>query len=549
MSLQKSLPNEVPEQTRQIAKAAFPKGSPAMHLRDEFGTLYQDTDFADLFSRRGQPALPAWRLALVTVLQFQANLSDRQAADAVRGRIDWKYALGLELNDPGFHFSVLSDFRSRLICGDAEYRMLDIMLEHFRLKGLVKARGKQRTDSTHVLGAVRDLHLAELVGETLRSTLNELADVAPEWLQGLVQPEWFKRYGHRVEDSFLPRKEEKRRPYVLQIGLDGFVVLDALEAQSTPEEVKRTQRIKILKQVWDTHFDRTQEGIRWKDSKEFPRVAERIQSPYDPEMHYSTKRSTEWSGYKVHVTESCDAEEMHVITHVHTTPSMEYDGCSPQTIHEKLAQKKLLPSEHFVDSAYMDAELLVTSQREHAINLMGPIRQVSTWQGRGGLGYDSPSFKIDWENQQATCPQGKISVAWRNGKDQVGHPRVTIYFSRTDCGSCPVHHLCTRSKPIRRVLQILEQDEYEALNQARGRMLSEEFKQSYQIRTGIEGTLSQGVRCVGLRQSRYVGLKKTRLHHVCSAAAINIARLAAWLEGRPRAKTRISSFSRLAPAI
>lgn len=228
---------------------------------------------------------------------------------------------------------------------------------------------------------------------------------------------------------------------------------------------------------------------------------------------------------------------------------MEYDGCSPQTIHEKLAQKKLLPSEHFVDSAYMDAELLVTSARDHGITLMGPIRQVATWQGREGLGYDSPSFKIDWDNKQATCPQGKTSVAWRPGKDEVGHPRVVIYFSRTDCGTCPTQHLCTRSKPVRRVLQILEQEEYEALNQARSRMQTEAFKQGYRIRTGIEGTLSQGVRAMGLRQSRYVGFKKTRLHHVCSAAAMNLARLAAWLEGRPHAKTRVSSFSKLAPAI
>lgn len=119
-----------------------------MKLRDEFGSLYHDDNFRHLFPTRGQPGLPPWRLALVTVLQYLEHLSDRQAANAVRGRIDWKYALGLELDDPGFHFSVLSEFRLRLIVGNAEALLLDTMLAHFQERGLVKSRGKQRTDST-----------------------------------------------------------------------------------------------------------------------------------------------------------------------------------------------------------------------------------------------------------------------------------------------------------------------------------------------------------------------------------------------------------------
>lgn len=182
MSLKPQPIGDVPLETLRVARAAFPKGSVVMRLRDEFGSLYQDEDFQALFPRRGQPGLAPWRLALVTVLQFMENLSDRAAADAVRSRIDWKYALGLELTDPGFHFSVLSEFRARLIDGQAETLLLDKMLVHFKEHGFVKARGKQRTDSTHVLAAVHDLHLCELVGETLRATLNDLAAVAPEWL-------------------------------------------------------------------------------------------------------------------------------------------------------------------------------------------------------------------------------------------------------------------------------------------------------------------------------------------------------------------------------
>src|ERR1700709_2843508 len=180
-------------------------------------------------------ALP-WRLALVTVFQFLEHLSDRQAADAVRGRIDWKYALGLELTDPGFHFSVLAEFRARLVAGKAEHLLLDKMLERFKARGLVRARGKQRTDSTHVLAAVHDLHLLELVAETLRATLDDLAAGMPDWLRGIAQPVWFERYGRRVEDYRLPKGRAEREALALEIGADGFVLLEALDAPEVPPE-------------------------------------------------------------------------------------------------------------------------------------------------------------------------------------------------------------------------------------------------------------------------------------------------------------------------
>src|ERR687894_255351 len=151
MSLKPTPIGPVPELTAYVAHAAFPKGNPYLRLRDELGAIIRDDDFADLFPRRGQPALAPWRLALVTVLQFREGLSDRRAADAVRSRIDWKYLLGLELTDPGFDASVLSEFRSRLLAGEAEERLLERLLARCRVLGLLKSRGRQRTDATHVL--------------------------------------------------------------------------------------------------------------------------------------------------------------------------------------------------------------------------------------------------------------------------------------------------------------------------------------------------------------------------------------------------------------
>src|SRR5215204_483547 len=216
MSLRPEPVGEIPAETARVARAAFPKGTVVTRLRDEFDALYQDEDFRTLYPARGQPGLTSWRLALVTVFQFLEHLSDRQAADAVRARIDWKYALGLELTDPGFHFSVLAEFRARLVAGGAEHLLLDTMLERFKARGLVKARGKQRTDSTHVLAAVRDLSFLELVAETLRAALDDLAAVAPDWLRGVAKPVWFERYGRRVEDYRLPKSREEREALALE---------------------------------------------------------------------------------------------------------------------------------------------------------------------------------------------------------------------------------------------------------------------------------------------------------------------------------------------
>src|SRR3989449_2318432 len=217
------------EETARVARGAFPKGHPYLTFRDALGMIFQDEDFTALFPAWGQPGLPPWRLALVTIMQFRENLADRQAAEAVRARIDRKYLLSLELTDPGFDFSVLSEFRDRLLAGRAEELLLDKLLERCRALGLLTAR-EQRTDSTHVLAAIRVLNRLELVAETLRAALNAVATVAPDWLQGLAPLEWYERYGKRIEDVRLPKDTADREAYAQMVGEDGFHFLDAVEA-------------------------------------------------------------------------------------------------------------------------------------------------------------------------------------------------------------------------------------------------------------------------------------------------------------------------------
>ena len=199
MSLQPEPIGPVPDDTMRVAHAAFPKGNPYLRLRDDLGLFYTDEQFADLFPMRGQPAESPWRLALVLVLQFVENLTDRQAADAVRARIDWTYLLGLELTDEGFDDSTLSEFRARLLDGDAAHRLLDALLAHYKERGLLKARGRQRTDATHVLAAMRVLNRVECVGEAMRHALNTRAVAAPMWLRGHAAAAWADRYAHRIE--------------------------------------------------------------------------------------------------------------------------------------------------------------------------------------------------------------------------------------------------------------------------------------------------------------------------------------------------------------
>lgn len=546
MSLKAQAIDQVPKETARIARAVYPKGNVYMQMRDVLGNIYTDEDFVDLFPKEGQPAEAPWRLALVTVMQFVENLSDRQSADAVRGRIDWKYLLGLELTDPGFDASVLCEFRSRLIENHAEELLLEKMLTLFQQKGWLKARGRQRTDSTHVLAKIRALNRVLCVWETMRAALNSLAVVAPDWLRTHSQAEWVERYGPRSEDSRLPLGEAQRLAFVQEIGQQGRELLDALFAPTAPQWLCEIPAIEILRQVWVQNFRRVDAAVCWRPSEDIPPPSRYISSPYDKEAHYSKKRSMTWVGYKVHLTESCEAHLPLLITHVQTTSAPVSDDAMMATIHTKLNQKDLLPSQHIVDTGYVDAKLLVESQRDYQLELVGPTRKDYHWQANQQNGYDADHFLVDWEQQQATCPEGRTSSSWTPAIDTRKNEVIKIKFSTTDCQACPARSLCTQSiRHTRRTVTIRPHEQYLALKQRRMQEETKEFQHVYAKRAGIEGTISQGVRVMGLRRSRYIGQEKTHLQHIATAAALNLVRSLAWFNGAPRAQTRHSPFARL----
>lgn len=506
-------------------------------------------DVAALFPTRGQPAAAPGRLALISLLQFAENLSDRQAAHAVRSRIDWKYLLGLALTDAGCDHTVLSEFRTRLMQHDAVTQLFEALPHQFQALGLLKARGRQRTDSTHVLAAVSALNRVELVGEAMRAALNRLAEAAPMWLRVQMPPEWFTRYGPRLEDDRLPKDKAKRQALAETIGADGLALLHAIYAPSAPASLCDLPAVELLRQIWVQNYLPTAEGVRWRENDNIPPAACFISSPYDSDAHYARKHTTQWVGYKVRLTETCDDETPPLITQVETTPAPVDDSHVTARLHAALQAQALLPSRHIVDTGYVDAELLATSQRDYGVELWGPTRQDVRWQAHVEGGFDVSQFVIHWDQQYATCPAGHPSMSWTPAIDNRDNEVIKIKFARADCGPCPYRPHCTRAQRYpRRTITIRPREQYEALKAARQRQSTPVFAEEYARRAGIEGTLSYGIRSCGLRRSRYIGLARTHVQHVLTAAAMNLARVARWLADEPRARTRRSPLLKLRQA-
>jgi transposase len=556
MSVQPRPWPEVPEQTAAVARAAFPKGTLAMRVRDELPGLFADEQFVSAFGVRGKPGISPEQLALVTVLQFAENLTDRQAADAVRGRIDWKYALSLELTDPGFDHTVLTGFQQRLIDHGLEERVLDLLLARLAELGVVKAGGRQRTDSTHVLAAVRAVNRLEFLTETLRAALEALSAAAPDWLATHINAEWVQRYGARADSYRLPQGEDKRTKLAVQVGADGFDLIEAIHAGHAPAWLREVPAVVVLRRVWITQYHRTitdgRQEVAWREDNDLPPSRERICSPYDTDARYATKRGSGWEGYKVHLSETCDDTTTtglpHLITNVATTDATLTDVEMLEHIHTGLDHRNLLPDEHIVDAGYTSAELMVSTRRDFRITLLGPLRIDNSPQARTSSGFDRAAFTIDWDNHRVTCPQGVTNTIWSTCTER-GRKSIVVRFPAPTCQTCPVRTQCTSSTCTGRQLMLRPREIHEMVEQARGAQTTEEWKQRYAIRAGVEATIHQATATTGIRRSRYLGLPKTHLAHIITATAINLIRLDAWWTETPPGRTRTSHLATLGASL
>ncbi len=271
-----------------------------------------------------------------------------------------------------------------------------------------------------------------------------------------------------------------------------------------------------------------------------------LSSPYDPEARYSRKGDATWVGYKVQLTETCDADAPRVITDVETTPATTPDHGMVPVVHAALTARARLPAEHLVDTGYTDAATLLESVRDRGVRLVGPVAADPSWQARAG--FAQADFAIDWERQVATCPAGKASAAFRLSAHAPGVPAWEGRFARRDCTPCSSRAQCTRAARDPRALTLLPRDQYEALHAVQRAQTTAAFREAYAARAGIESTHAQAIRRSGLRRCRHLGLAKTRLQHVATAVALTVVRVTEWAAGARPAPTRQSVVVRLQPA-
>jgi transposase len=573
-------PAPFPEPDPQIAAAiramyhgSRKKAPPlAVAIRDRLGEWLHDEDFAAAFGVRGRPGYSPAMLALVTVLQQAEDLTDRQAAEKAGDSQAWKYLLGVRDDDPGLDHTVLSEFRAKVADAGLERVVLDALLERLKEEGLIRAGGKQRTDSTHVAAAVAALSRLELAGESVRAALEALAASHPGWTAGVLDESWARRYGTPVTSWRPPMTDKKRDELAIAYARDGYALLEAVHDPASPRWLREVPAVQVLRTVLLQNYTRDvgEDGTevirrREKSVREggdgLPPGHIRIASPYDTDARWGVKRDEKWLGYKLHITETCDdrppcdcgtlckrgceaAALPNLVTGVATTAATVTDNAMTSVIDDHLAVMELAPGRHYLDSGYLSAEILVQERRRHGIALVGPLLADTSAQAKAGSGYALADFTADYGNETVTCPQGKSSVSWspcvQNGKD-----KIAVKFSPGDCGPCPARHLCFTGKSRnRRQLSLNPRDLAEAQAASREQEKTRSFQADYARRAGIEGTMAQAVRH-GARRARYRGLPKTRLEHAFMAAALNLIRLHAYWTGTPLNRGSMSHLARL----
>ncbi len=515
--------------------------------------------------------------------QRAEHLTGRLAAESVRTRIDWQYLLWLPLDDPGFDQMVLAEFRGRVADAGLEQVVLDALLGRLAGAGLVKAGGKQRTGSTHVIAAVAALNRLELAGESVRAALEALTAAYPAWVeQRVCVPDFARRYATPMTSWRPPVSQARRDELAVAYAKDGYALLEAVYDRSSPAWLRELPAVDVLRRVLLQNYTRTttkdgREVIRRRekepDGDGLPPGHARIASPYDTDARWGVKREEFWLGYKLHITETCDDPPPctcrpgpaahqpaaggrdhdqgcaqlcfpNLITSVATTDATVTDNQMTGAIGDDLAAKNLTPRRQYLDSGYLSAALVVSELARHGIALIGPLLADTSAQARAGHGYARADFTADYDTKTVTCPQGRTSASWTPCTQKGGKDAIVATFSATDCGPCPARSMCTTSSKNRRQLTVLPRDLAQAQTAARTAEQSIPFQADYARRAGVEGTMHQAA-AHGARRARYRSLPKTRLDHVYMATALNLLRLEAFWTGTPLDRQRTSHLARL----
>ncbi|MFL5804700.1 MAG: transposase [Roseiflexaceae bacterium] len=521
MCLKPQPPRPMPPELAAWGARHLVDDDPYKLVGDTLYEQYHDEDFADLYHKEGKPGLSPVLLSFVTVFQAFDNLPDRKAAEALEVNLKWKYALHLPLDAGSFDSSVLCEFRQRLLDHSAEARVFDQVLTQMHVMGLVKTRGIQRTDSLALFSRARELGRLELVFETMRVVLRDLLKADADWLRSVLPPEWATRYRYHCRAE--RQSDDERATLTLIIGDDGQWLLSRLDADDAPDDLKDRYVVSILRTVWEQHFEQRDGTMQFRKPGDYD-GKERIQTPYDVEARWSEKHGTGWTGYKLQVTETEDAEMPHLITDIAVTPSIEDDRTALPEIQERQQQRDVLPGERYVDKGYTSGPNLASSAG-YREDLRGPLATPSTPQSRLPDGLTHADFQIDLEAGQVSCPGGHTAALQSSGP---GH--LQAQFKRRWCEECPLRPRCCTGKGGRAIGMGTD---YPLLQQARARQETTAFKDAYkQHRPGVEGCLSVLVRGHGIRVCRYAGKAKNHLRALFVGVAANLARAAAWLAGK-----------------
>jgi transposase len=519
MSLQKCWNDEIPADTVELGEVLLKPDDPYRLVGQEASRFFRFEDFVSLYKSIGRGAICPIVLSLVTVFQFLENLPDREAAKQARLRIDWKYALHQPLTWLGFHYSDLCNFRKRLLEHEKERLVFDKVLQWVKSHGFVRKYGKQRTDSSHVLGAVERMSRLELTWETLRVTLRELKQAVPTWYERTIPAAFHEAYHERQSDWKL--SEDEVRQALQRAGQDGYWLLDHIDT-TAPEAAQRLAGVETLRIVLDQQFERTEAGV---EAKKVPiKGKDIIVTPHDTGARWAEKRGKDWIGYKIQVTETVDEEQaVQFITDVDTVAANDGDSEQVDPIQSRLAERDLLPREHLVDQGYTSGPNLAKSA-ERGVELVGPV---AVDQSNKPEGYRQADFDLDFEAHQATCPGERESASWTEYKapeapDDPHRREIKIRFGSA-CDGCPAGSLCAPGKTGR---TLTVSAFYAELSARRAEQQTDEFKERLKERSAVEGTISEFTRCHGARRARYRWKSNVRLQHLFTGAAVNIKRLA-----------------------
>jgi len=395
----------MPAEMAELGAKLLPADSPYRLVGDQLYEQYHEADYADMYPAEGQPALSPVDLALVTAFQSMEDLSDRQAAEAVRLRLDWKYALHQPVDYAGFNFSVLSEFRARVIQHGAEARVFEAVLGQLQALGLLKRRGRQRTDSAAVLTKVRQLNRLELVVETLRLAVRALLTADPTWTRVTVPPTWEERYGTRCVAERL--NDQERAALQAAVGPDGQWLLDRLAEPTTPPALAALPEVQTLRTVWAQQYEVREREVVFRDPGPYD-GSTRIQSPHDPEARYSEKRGQGWVGDKLQVTETDDEDLPHLITDIALTSSVESDQAALGAIQARQAARDVAPGQRVADQGYVSGQTLADSA-QMGEDLIGPVPADHSPQARLPEGLTQDQFTVDLAQGTALCPAGQTA--------------------------------------------------------------------------------------------------------------------------------------------